>query len=110
MLGGENQQSSLNFSSGYSKSAQCIGKSRYLEPNSQSMQKTVEGVYPKKIEDRVAIGEKTAQNHVENTARTYLERIRNTMQKPIEGLSQTAAQAAPLHGKRKITVPINPHS
>ena len=52
------------------------------------MQKIVEGVYPAadKIEDRVAIGEKINQNHVENAARTYLERIRNRMQNPIEGL------------------------
>jgi hypothetical protein len=52
------------------------------------MHRTIEGDYSaaEKIEERVAIGEKTAQNHVENAARTYLERIRNTMQKPIEGL------------------------
>jgi hypothetical protein len=48
----------------------------------------IEGDYPatEKIEEGVAVGEKTAQNHVENAERTYLERIRNGMQKPIEGL------------------------
>ena len=54
----------------------------------------IEGVYfaiAEKIEDRVAIGEKHNQNHIENAARTYLERIRNTMQKPIEGLSSLNA-------------------
>jgi hypothetical protein len=30
------------------------------------MQKPVEGVYPKKIEDRSAIGAETAQKHVKN--------------------------------------------
>jgi len=52
------------------------------------MHKTIEGVYhiAKNIEDRSRIGEKHNQNHVENVERTYLERIRNRMQKPIEGL------------------------
>ena len=50
----------------------------YLEPISGSMQKTIEG--------RVAIGEKHNQNHVGKAARTYLERIRNRMHEPIEGL------------------------
>jgi len=88
-MGGEIQRSSLNHDTGYSTTAQCTGKRSYLEPNSQSLHVPIEGVYriTEKTEDRVAIGEKTAQNHVENTARTYLERIRNTMQKPIEGLS-----------------------
>jgi hypothetical protein len=36
-----------------------------LECIRDSLQKPVEGL-SKKIEDRVAIGEKTAQNHVEN--------------------------------------------
>ena len=50
------------------------------------MHRTIEGDYSaaEKIEDRVGIGEKTAQNHVENEA--YLERIRNRMHEPIEGL------------------------
>ena len=74
----------------------------YLEPISGSLHVPIEG--------RVTIEEKHNQKHVENAARAYLERIRNRMQKPIEGLSQTTAQAAPLHGKRKITVPTNPRS
>ena len=88
-MGGEIQRGSLTHDTGYSAKAQCIGKPSYLEPNSGSMHVPIEGVYrtTEKIEDRVAIGEKTAQNHVENAARTYLERIRNRMQKPIEGLS-----------------------
>ena len=92
-MGGENQRGSLNDTSGYSKKAQCTGVPSYLDPISGSLHVPIEGVYPKKIEDRVAIGEKTAQNHVENTARTYLERIRNTMQKPIEGLSRAILDA-----------------
>jgi hypothetical protein len=43
-----------------------LDKPSYLEPNSHSMQKPVEGVYPKKIEDRSAIGAETAQKHVKN--------------------------------------------
>src|SRR4030067_3603886 len=88
-MGGENQRGSSCQFSGYYSKAQCIGKPpSYLEPISGSMHVPIEGVYriTEKIEDRVAIGEKTTQNHVENTARTYLERIRNRMQKPIEGL------------------------
>ncbi len=40
----------------------------------------------------IAIGEKQAQKHVEKQTptRTYLEPIRNTMQKPIEGLLSNA--------------------
>ena len=56
--GGEVQRGSLTQFSGYSVNAQCIGKRSYLEPNSGCMQKPIEG--------RVAIGEKTAQKHVEN--------------------------------------------
>ncbi len=48
-----------------------------MEPISGSMHVPIEG--------RVAIGGKCNQNHVENAARVHLERIRNTMQKPIEG-------------------------
>jgi hypothetical protein len=40
------------------------------------------------IEGRVAIGAKHNQNNVETSL--YLERIRNRMQKPIEGRSKTA--------------------
>ena len=64
----------------------------YLEPNSQSLHVPIEGVYritekTEKIESRVPIGRKTAQNHDENAARTYLEPNRNSMHKPIEGRS-----------------------
>ena len=60
----------------------------YLAPISGSMHVSIEGVYgtTEKIEDRSRIGETTLQNHVENAVRTYLDRIRNRMQKPIEGL------------------------
>ena len=88
-MGGEIQRGRLNHVAGYSEKAQCIGKRSYLEPISGSLHVLIEGVYrtPEKTEDRVAIGEKTAQNHVENAAlRIYLERIRNRMQKPIGGL------------------------
>ena len=63
--GGEVQRGSLTQFSGYSDKAQCIGKRSYLEPISGSMQKPIEGL-SKKIEDRVTIGEETAQKHVEN--------------------------------------------
>jgi hypothetical protein len=89
VIGGENQRSSLKFSSGYSTKAQRKGKLRsYLEPNSGSLHVPIEGVYPAavKIEDRVAIEEEHNQNHDENALRVYLERIRNRMHKPIEGL------------------------
>ena len=101
-MGGENQRSSLIISSGYSNKAQCIGKPAYLEPISGFMHAPIEGA--------VAIGVFSCQWHVEKARRVYLDRIRNRMQKPIEGLSQTTAQAALLHGKRKITVPVNPQS
>jgi hypothetical protein len=42
-LGGENQQTSLNHSKGYSIKAQLTGNPAYLEPNSDSMQKPIEG-------------------------------------------------------------------
>ena len=87
--GGESQRSKLISFRANSAKAHCTGKSSYLEPNSGLFHVPIEEVYriTEKTEGRVAIGEKTAQNHVENTARTYLERIRNGMQKPIEGLS-----------------------
>ena len=44
MLGGEIQRKSLNHTSGYSEEAQRIGKPAYLEPNSDSMQKPIEGL------------------------------------------------------------------
>jgi hypothetical protein len=87
-MGGENQQDSLNRFSGYSKSAHCIGMPSYLEPNSGSLHVPIEGVYrvTEKIEDRSRIGVFSSQWHVEKTTSAYLERIRNTMQKPVEGL------------------------
>ena len=87
VLGGDFQRGSLNYIVGYSATAQCTGKGSYLEPNSGSLHVPIEGVYrtAEKIEDRVAIGGKHNQNYVEKEARTYLEHIRNTMQKPIEG-------------------------
>jgi len=78
--GGECQRGKAVSSTGYSATAQCTGKPSYLKPNSQSMQKSIERVY--------RIGDSHSQKHVKNAPRTYLERIRNTMQKPIEGLSQ----------------------
>jgi len=86
-MGGGIQRGSLIHDTGYSTKAHCIGKPSYLEPNSGSLHGTIEGVYPaaaEKIEDKVAIGGKHNQKHVENEA--YLEPIRNRMQKPIEGL------------------------
>ena len=92
MTGGENQQDSLNRFSGYSKSAHCIGMPSYLEPNSGSLHVPIEGVYlaiAEKIEDRSRIGIFRSQWHVGKAARVYLERIRNRMHKPVEGLSRT---------------------
>ena len=87
-MGGESQRSSLTYDTGYSETPQFTGTPSYLEPISGSLHVPIEVVYraTEKTEDRVAIGEKRNQNHAENTARTYLERIRNSMQKPIEGL------------------------
>ena len=83
VLGGDFQKGSLNHVTGYSATAQCTGKPSYLEPNSQSMQKTIEGLL---------VLELLATNGMlEKEARTYLERIRNSMQKPIEGLSTRAS-------------------
>ena len=82
-MGGDFQKGSLNHVTGYSATAQCTGKPSYLEPNSQSMQKTIEGLL---------VLELLATNGMlEKEARTYLERIRNSMQKPIEGLSTRAS-------------------
>jgi hypothetical protein len=90
-MGGEEREGSLNRFSGYSDTAQRTEKPAYLEPIRQSMHVPIEGVCTaaaKKIEDRVAIGQKHNQNHAENPARAYLERIRNTMHEPIEGRSK----------------------
>jgi hypothetical protein len=75
-MGGESQRVIFSVFSGYSSQAQFTGKPAYLEPNSQSMQKT--------RRSRVAIGENQAQNHVEKQTqtRTYLEPIRDSLQKP----------------------------
>ena len=78
---------------GYSEKAQCTGNlPSYLEPNSGSLHVPIEGIYrvTEKIEGRSAIGVKTAQKYVENRRRTYLQPNRNTMQKPIGGLSLLA--------------------
>jgi len=45
-VGGENQQTSLNSSTGYSATTQRKGKPSYLEPNRDSMQKPIEGRSP----------------------------------------------------------------
>jgi hypothetical protein len=87
-MGGESQRSSLTSFGASSAKAQCKGKPAYLQPNSQSMHRTIEGVYPaaENIEDRSAIGEEHNQNNVEKQTRTYLERISNSMYVPVEGL------------------------
>jgi hypothetical protein len=82
VMGGEKQRDISTYLPGYSETAQCIGKPSYLEPISGSLHVPIEG--------RVTIGEKHNQKHVENAARFYLDRIRNGMQKPIEGLPRAA--------------------
>ena len=78
-LGGESQRG-CSFSFGaISAKAQCTGKWRsYLEPNSGSMQKPIEG--------RGRIGAERNQNHAETAV--YLEPNRNGMHVPIEGRSR----------------------
>jgi hypothetical protein len=70
MMGGENQQNSLNQGAGYSSKAECTGAPAYLKPNSQSMQKPVGGLsrvcFTETIEDRSRIGCSANQNHEEN--------------------------------------------
>ena len=86
MVGGEIQRSSLTHDTGYSEKAQCTGnKSSYLEPNSGSLQKIVE--------DRSRIAGFLSQYMLENAVRTYLKRIRKTMQKPIEGVDDVSFSA-----------------
>ena len=69
-LGGEPRRECLSYVSGYSVKAQRTGNPpSYQEPNSQSLQKTY----------RRGRG---------NPA--YLEHIRDTMQKPVEGVSRSA--------------------
>ena len=82
--GEESKRQPYNFS-GYSATAQRTGKPSYLEPTSQSMQKTVEGVYSIRVF--------RSQWHVEKAVRVYLERIRDSLQKPIEGLSSLYVDA-----------------
>src|SRR3990170_3863802 len=43
-MGGENRQNSLNQGTGYSSKAECTGAPAYLEPNSNTMQKPIEGL------------------------------------------------------------------
>ena len=71
-LGGERQRSSVGFDTGYSEKAHCIGKPAYLEPNSNSMQKPIEGsiLLLKNVEDRSAIGGSRNQKHAEKTERS----------------------------------------
>ena len=90
-MGGDSQKGSLTSFRASSAKAHCTGKQpSYLTPNSGSLHVPIEGVYcvAEKIEEEFAIGEKTAQNNVET--RVYLERIRNRMHEPIEGLSVLA--------------------
>ena len=56
----------LQWNFGDHKRAPQSKKQAYLEPNSQSMQKPVEGAYPaaENVEDRVAIGGFRNQKHV----------------------------------------------
>ena len=79
-MGGESQQGSLSYVLGYSVNAHCIGNPQraYLEPISQSLQKTIEGT--------TRIGAFSGQRHVEKPRRAYLEPIRDSLQIPIEGL------------------------
>ena len=65
--GGERQRSSLSFDTGYSAEAHCIGTPSYLEPNSGSLQKPIEGsiLLLKNVEDRSAIGGFRNQKHAE---------------------------------------------
>jgi hypothetical protein len=82
-MGGESQRGSLNRIMGCSVKAQCIGKPAYLEPNRDSMQKT--------IEDRSAIGAETAQKHDEKNIRgTSLQNYLNFLY--IRGYRQKIAQ------------------
>ena len=64
-LGGERHRESVSHVTGYSAKAQCTGNPAYLEPNSQSLQKPIEGVYQKKIEDKSRIGCSVNQKHAE---------------------------------------------
>ena len=78
VLGGGSQQGSLSHDLCYSVNARCIGKPSYLEPNRGSMQKSIEGT--------TRIGVPCCQWHVAKASGIYLERIRNRMHEPIEGL------------------------
>jgi hypothetical protein len=78
VLGGGEQRGCLNSSAGYSSKAHCIGKWSYLEPIRGSLLKSIGG--------GVAIGSFLFQWYVGNARRVYLERIRNRMHEPTEGL------------------------
>jgi hypothetical protein len=73
-VGGETQQTSLNSSTGYSDKAKGTGKPAYLEPNSNSMQKPIEGAirvcFAETIEDRARIGCTVNQKHAAKTQKT----------------------------------------
>jgi len=84
-MGGEIQRGSLTHDTGYSETAHCIGMPSYLEPISGSMHVPIEEVY--------RIRDFRNQNQVSKATRAYLERIRNSMQKPIEGLSSRSSSA-----------------
>jgi hypothetical protein len=88
--GGDLERGSLHFS-GYSSQAHCTGEPAYLEPNSQSMQKT-----------RREVGSLlvffTVNGMLKNRHQAYLEPIRDSMQKPIGGRSVLAEQ----HAKRML--------
>jgi hypothetical protein len=78
-LGGERQRGNSILFRASSAIARCTGKWRsYLEPNSGSLQKPIEG--------RGRIETKRNQNHAET--RVYLEPNRNGMHEPIEGRSR----------------------
>ncbi len=80
VLGGESQQGRLSHISGCSANAYSIGKPSYLEPNSNSLQKSIEGVL-------WLLAFSAVNGMLEKPRRTYLEPNSNRMQKPVEGLS-----------------------
>jgi hypothetical protein len=63
-LGGERHRGSVSYVTGYSATAQRTGNPAYLEPNSGSLQKPIEGL-SEKIEDRSRIGCSVNQKHAE---------------------------------------------
>jgi hypothetical protein len=93
-VGGENQQTSLNSSTGYSVEAECTGKPAYLEPNSNSMQKPIGG--------RSRIGCTVNQKHAAKTQKTT-----NTTSQPIYrgGISSAEHNSTRYEEKIKSTKP-----